>query len=267
MRRMTFRMAPMAHSSIRTRIVRDRKRAGVFACLAIVLIAAVFTVFLYVASFVTQYLGRFYFTVVASGTVFFCAVVARWNFEFVRARLIRQRIQAMWLRRFQAEGGRAFRTSRVVDRLARYGISTLTLQDRDVRLSLEQRHQRLAPILWALSIPLTTGLALVSFSLWQAAFRSTSADGFQELGALFAAFEGLLFVAVILAGAMSIASIAGPIETFFFRHRDDYAKLPRLVRRVTAGRRQRGAVVLRISDDHWRDAVTTALRAVDVAID
>lgn len=133
MRRMTFRMAPMAHSSIRTRIVHDRKRASVFACLAIVLIAAVFTVFLYVASFVTQYLGRFYFTVVASGTVFFCAVVARWNFEFVSARLIRQRIQAMWLRRFQAEGGRAFRTSRVVDRLARYGISTLTLQDRDVQ--------------------------------------------------------------------------------------------------------------------------------------
>ncbi len=236
------------------------------AGISILPIAAVFTVYLYVASFVTQYLGRPYFVAMTAGTVLVCAFVARWNFNFIHSRLVRERVQAIWLRRFQAETGGAFRTSRVIDRLARYGISTLTLQDRYVRLSLEQRHQRLAPIFWALSIPLTAGLAFLSFSLWQAAFRDATADGFQSPGAMLLASEGVSFVAVILVAAVSIAVIAGPIQTLFFRHRDDYPKLPRLIRRVKAGRRQRGAVVLRISDDHWRDAVIAALQAVDVVI-
>jgi len=135
-----------------------------------------------------------------------------------------------------------------------------------VRLSLEQRHQRLAPIFWALSVPLTAGLALLLFPLWQFALRSATTGGFQNLGEMLGLTEGVIWVTVILAIAASLAEFAGPIGALFRRHRDDYPKLPRLIRRVKAGRRKRGAVVLRISDDHWRDTVTTALGTVDVAL-
>jgi hypothetical protein len=47
------------------------------AGISILPIAAVFTVYLYVASFVTQYLGRPYVAAVAAGTVLVCAFVAR----------------------------------------------------------------------------------------------------------------------------------------------------------------------------------------------
>jgi len=256
----------MADDSIRTQVARDRKRAGILGWISILVVSSVFAVFIYVTSLVAEYYERSYFIAVAAGSVLLCAVVARWNFNFIRSRLVRPRVEAMWLRRFQAESGHAFRTSRVIDQLARYGISTLTLQDRDVRLSLEQRHQRLAPIFWALSVPLTAGLALLLFPLWQFALRSATTGGFQNLGEMLGLTEGVIWVTVILAIAASLAEFAGPIGALFRRHRDDYPKLPRLIRRVKAGRRKRGAVVLRISDDHWRDTVTTALGTVDVAL-
>lgn len=54
-------------------------------------------------------------------------IVARWTYDAVHAGLTPQRVQAMWLRRFQSESGDAFRTSHVIDRLSRYGVAALTL--------------------------------------------------------------------------------------------------------------------------------------------
>jgi hypothetical protein len=256
----------MTDSGIRERIDGDRRRARILARLAIVPITVVFAVLLYVASFVTQYLGPFEFARVLALATPVCAVVGYWNFQFVHAVFMRQRIQAIWLRRFQAEGGKAFRASRVIDRLARQGISTLTLQDRDVQLSMEQRRQRLAPMFWAVAVPLTGGLAALSFSSWQAVLASTTREGFTMLGQLFIVNEALIVIGAIVVAAILLAAIAGPIVTFMFRHRDDSAKLPRLMRRLIAGRRTRGTAVLRISDINWREAVTTALSAMDLAI-
>jgi len=117
----------MADDSIRTQVARDRKRAGILGWISILVVSSVFAVFIYVTSLVAEYYERSYFIAVAAGSVLLCAVVARWNFNFIRSRLVRPRVEAMWLRRFQAESGHAFRTSRVIDQLARYGISTLTL--------------------------------------------------------------------------------------------------------------------------------------------
>jgi hypothetical protein len=121
---------------IRDSIARDRKRARFYGALVLLCIAVALVGFLYATWLVGQYFGALIVAFAAAITIGLAVVVARWSSVFVRGALVHQRIQAMWLRRFQAEGGEVFRTSRVIDRLARDGISTLTLQDRDVRLSL-----------------------------------------------------------------------------------------------------------------------------------
>jgi uncharacterized membrane protein len=219
--------------------------------------------------------------------------VARWTFDSVRAALTPQRLQAMWLRRFRSEGGGAFRTSRVIDRLSRSGVSALTLQDRDVQLSLEQRRNRLAPIFWVLFLPVAVAIGAGAVTVWRKApemaqemassQKPPPTDNVVEAIAqafmlsfvsAIAAMVVVLFILVALAAALVataflitlIASVVGPIGAALSRHRDDFKSLPRLVERIRAGKRSRGAVVLRISDANWREAVRTALAAADVAI-
>lgn len=214
---------------------------------------------------------------------FLVTIIARWTFSSVRAALTPQRAQVMWLRRFQAEGGNAFRPSRVIDQLARHGVSALTLQDRDVQLSFEQRRNRLAPIFWIVFLPITAALGYFSLSSWNQArvaaenFRP-DADNFadaigQAIGnALGSAIVLVLIIAVAMIAfmaatllVMALAAIAGPVGAVFSRNRDDFRHLPEVLRNVAAGKRK-GATVLRISDANWQEAVRTSLAAADVAI-
>lgn len=211
------------------------------------------------------------------------SIVSGWTYASVRSALTPQRIQAMWLRRFQAEGGDTFRTSRVIDRLSRDGISALTLQDRDVQLSFEQRRNRLAPVFWFLFLPLTVMLGFGARSAWRDAqqaaedFRPTAENFGDAIGQAIgnALATGLVLILIIIVAAaalmlttlliMALAAAAGPIGAALSRKRDDYKRLPRLLQHLQRGKR-RGASVVRISDAHWRDAVVSSLGAVDVAI-
>jgi hypothetical protein len=105
------------------------------------------------------------------------------------------------------------------------------------------------------------------------------ADKLQEcIGKVFGAFFALIAVAVILvAGAffgvmatlvlvMLLAAISGPIGAMVSRSRDDFRALPRLLERLRRGKGGRGASIVRVSDANWREAVTSSLGAVDVAI-
>jgi hypothetical protein len=210
-------------------------------------------------------------------------IVARWTYDAVQAGLTPQRVQAMWLRRFQSENGDAFRTSRVIDRLSRFGVSALTLQDRDVQLSFEQRRNRLAPLFWLLFIPIT---ALIVYGIWQAWLGARAdimdlppAETLQQgIGNVFGAIFGLIAIGVILIAGlffgimgavvivMILAAISGPIGALFSRNRDDFGSLPRRLERLQRGKGGRGASIVRISDANWREAVTSSLGAVDVAI-
>ena len=214
---------------------------------------------------------------------FLVTILARWTFSAVRAGLTPQRLQVMWLRRFQSESGTAFRTSRVIDRLARHGVSALTLQDRDVQLSFEQRRNRLAPVFWVLFLPIAAMGGFASWSGWNEvqrqaeSWRPDAANFGEAIGqaighALATAIVLVLIIAIALIAfmaatlvIMTLAALAGPIGAALSRNRDDYARLPKLLRRIMDGKRK-GATVLRISDTHWRDAVSTSLRSVDVAI-
>jgi hypothetical protein len=208
-------------------------------------------------------------------------IVARWTFDAVRAGLTPQRVQAMWLRRFQSERD-GFRTSRVIDRLSRHGVSALTLQDRDVQLSFEQRRNRLAPMFWLLFIPVALLVAYLIWNGWQAAQADImdlpQAESLQQgIGQVIGAFFALIAVAVLFVAGfffammatvlvvMLFAALAGPIGAMLSRNRDDYQDLPALLRRFNRGKR-RGAQVLRISDANWRSAVTSSLAVADVAI-
>ena len=268
-------------SDFRKRLAADRARAGFFGILASLPgLAAAAGIALVVVLAAAD--GALPLAALLGIFAVLFAIVARWSYNAARAASTPQRVQAMWLRRFQSEGGRAFRASRVIDRLTRHGINALTLQDRDVRLSWEQRRNRLAPRFWLLFVPIAAGVAYLGFDAWKDVGDRPldlpppeSLEQFlgQLFGAFFMLFIMLAFLIVIFASAilisvavvMLIAALSGPIGTLFSRNRDDFKQLPRLLKRIEAGKR-RGASVLRVSDAHWREAVRLSLKAVDVAI-
>lgn len=277
-------------NSTSARIARDRGVSGFFAFVASLpaLAAVCGLIYLGYSVFTDQREdlnaeGGWLLIAILALFAFLFFIVARWTYDAVQAGLTPQRVQAMWLRRFQAEGGNAFRTSRVIDRLSRHGISALTLQDRDVQLSFEQRRNRLAPLFWLLFIPIA---ALIVYSIYQGWLSARAdimempqASSVQEgIGQVFGAFFALLAVAVILVAGvffgvmatlvvvMLLAALSGPIGAMFSRNRDDFRSLPRTLQRLQRGKGGRGARIVRISDGHWREAVTSSLDAVDVAI-
>jgi hypothetical protein len=276
-------------NSISDRIAGDRAVSGFFAFIASLPAVAAGVGMLYVGYRILtnpEDMGDASSLVWLAGIALFALlfwIVARWTYAAVRAALTPQRVQAMWLRRFQSEGGGAFRTSRVIDRLSRHGVAALTLQDRDVQLSFEQRRNRLAPMFWVLFIPLALLIAYLVWQGWQTAqadimdlppARDLQSGIGQFFGALFALIAvALLFILALIFGVlgamllvMLLAAIAGPIGAIFARHRDDFKALPRLLARIQRGKGRRGAAIVRISDANWREAVTASLAAVDVAI-
>ncbi len=147
-------------------------------------------------------------------------IVARWTYDSVHAGLTPQRVQAMWLRRFQSESGDAFRTSRVIDRLSRYGVAALTLQDRDVQLSFEQRRNRLAPMFWLLFIPLTLAIAYLVWQGWQSAQADLmdlppAQDLQTGIGQVLGAFFALLVVGIFMLVGLILAVLATVLLVMF----------------------------------------------------
>lgn len=279
----------MAHRSISQRIAGDRGRAGFFAFIVALPPLAAALGFLYLGyRVITEDLaedGVYIWLGAIAVMAFVFYSVWRWTLDGVRAALTPQRVQAMWLRRFHAERGGAFRTSRVVDQLSRFGIAPLTLQDSDVRLSFEQRRNRLAPTFWFFFAPIALVLAYLGYASYndvQASFANQHVEYSDNLGeALVEVFVnalmyGLVIVMVIavfvmaaLAAALLLylaAAVSGPLGAMVSRRRDDFRGLPRLLERLKRGKGRRGAFIVRISDEHWREAVISSLGAVDVAI-
>ncbi|MBL8546550.1 MAG: hypothetical protein JNL81_08795 [Hyphomonadaceae bacterium] len=276
--------------STSARISRDRGVSGFFAFLASLPPLAAIAGLIYVGySLVTdprENLSEdngYLLIAMLALFAFLFFIVARWTYDAVHAALTPQRVQAMWLRRFQSENGDAFRTSRVIDRLSRHGVSALTLQDRDVRLSFEQRRNRLAPMFWFLFIPIAAAIVYFIYQGWLSAqadiLDMPQADTLQEsIGQIFGAMFSLIAIIVIMIAAvffgvmgtlvlvMILAAISGPIGALLSRNRDDFSALPATLKRLRGGKGRRGASIVRISDANWREAVTSSLGAVDVAI-
>lgn len=275
--------------AVSDRIARDRGVAGFFAFLASLPPTAAALGMLYVGYLVlanpddmSQSSIWVWLAFIALFAFLFW-IVARWTYDAVHASLTPQRVQAMWLRRFQSESGSAFRTSRVIDRLSRYGVAALTLQDRDVQLSFEQRRNRLAPMFWLLFIPLALAIAYLVWQGWQSAQADImdlppAQDLQTGIGQVFGAFIALIVVGILMMvglilavlaavlAVMLVAALAGPLGAMLSHGRDDFRRLPRLLDRIGRGKGQRGAAIVRVSDKHWREAVCASLAAVDVAI-
>jgi len=185
-----------------------------------------------------------------------------WLFVSVRSGMTPQRVQAIWLRRFSAEGKGRFATSRVIDGLSRLGISAITLQDRDVRLSWQQRRNRIGPTflaIYAICVAVIAAYALYTRWTW-------SQTGVQPfLGEIGLVLVAVAFGLIAAVPALLLALAIGPVGALLSRERDDFKALPRILARVSGGK-QRGATVVRVRDENWQSAVTQGLGAVDVAI-
>lgn len=280
----------MARDSISRRIAGDRTRAGFFAFIASLPPLAAMLGFIYLGylAFVTPSDSDDNPLLWMAGIallVFMFYLITRWTFASVRSALTPQRVQAMWLRRFHSERGEAFRTSRVIDQLPRHGIAPLTLQDTDVQLSFEQRRNRLAPTFWLFFVPIALLFAYLGYTAVEQAqtdFANRELPATANIvEALVQAFvmglaQGavlaimvIVFVLAILGAAVVFflfAAISGPIGAMFAGKRDEFPRLPRLLERLKRGKGRRGASIVRISDTHWREAVTSSLGSVDVAI-
>jgi len=279
----------MAQRSIARRIAGDRGVSGFFAFIAALapfvgVVAMGYLIYHMFTDPSTDFNsdgGYFWVGFCIVGAILFWTIT-RWTYDSVHAAMTPQRVQAMWLRRFQAESGDAFRTSRVIDQLSRHGVSALTLQDRDVQLSFEQRRNRLAPMFWVLFIPIAAVMVYAVWMGWQDAqtniMDTPPAQDLQgAIGNIIGAALGLIVVGLLLfvglfLGIMAtvlivmiLAALAGPLGAMMSKNRDDFRSLPSLLKRLQRGKR-RGASVVRISDANWRQAVTSSLAAVDVAI-
>ncbi len=274
--------------TISQRIKADRGTAGFFAFLASLPALAIVGGALWV--FVQSLEHRENTEdLVFSGLVLVFAgmfwLVASWSYSAARSATTPQRIQAMWLRRFQSERGDDFRPSRVIDKLSRHGISAITLQDRDVKLSFEQRRNRLAPMFWFFFAPIALVLSYAGYTSFQKAqedFANQAAPASANIAeALVQAFvqaigQAIVLVIIIAVFALAViasavlfflvAALAGPLGAIFSGKRDDFRRLPGLLERMKRGKGRRGASIVRISDAHWREAVSASLGAVDVAI-
>lgn len=274
--------------SVSRRISADRGPAGCFGAIAAIPALAVMAGILYLFVRSLNYSSKpedLILSGIFLGFALLFWLVAGWSFSSARAATTPQRVQAMWLRRFQAEKGNSFRPSRVIDRLNRYGISAITLQDRDVKLSFEQRRNRLAPTFWFFFAPIAGVLGYAGLSQYrhvQEQIANQHIDYSDNIGeAIGQAIgqglaNGIAIVLVIIIFALALmattllifllAAISGPLGAAFAGKRDDFATLPRLLERMKRGKGRRGASIVRISDAHWREAVTSSLGAVDVAI-
>jgi hypothetical protein len=290
-------MADHRAQSVRRRIIRDRGGAQFFAFLASIPAWAIAVGSIAIAGLSLfgrndpeDRAGALIIGAVLVVFAWLFTMVARWTFAAVRAALTPQHLQAMWLRRFQSEGGSAFQTSRVIDQLSRYGVSALTLQDRDVQLSWEQRRNRLAPVFWLIFLPVVVALAIGGISAMPSSSEimenlrplpqtTNIVEGIAQafvqalVGAIVWVFIiGLIVFAIVAAAILAtllimiVASLVGPIGAFLSRGRDDFQRLPRLIQRIRRGKRSRGAQVLRISNENWQDAVRAGLSAANVAI-
>src|SRR5688572_11119072 len=100
----------MGKHNVSRRIASDRGVAGFFAFIASLPALAVIAGLLYVgykaiADFDETEANSTY--VILGVIALFCVlffIIARWTYDAVHAALTPQRVQAMWLRRFQAEG-------------------------------------------------------------------------------------------------------------------------------------------------------------------
>jgi len=279
----------MPKHNIANQIARDRGPAGFWALVAALPGLAAALAFLYLAYDEVVHnngLEKQGGAVVVGGMALFAYlfwIIARWSYDSVHAALTPQRLQAMWLRRFQTEKSERFRPSREIDRLSRYGISSLTLQDRDVQLSFEQRRNRFAPFFWLFFVPSAAAVAIFGNQMLQQAiaqFRhpQLSPDLHTAVGQIIGNFFAELVVlalvlAVIILAAlasvlliMAFAAVSGPVGAMISRNRDDFPQLPLLLDRIRHGRRAKGAVILRIGDRHWKDAVASSLGVADAAI-
>lgn len=274
--------------SVSQQIKNDRVPAGCFAAIAalpaLALLGGILWLFVQSLSH-TEKPEDFILSGVFLAFALMFWLVAGWSYSAARSAMTPQRVQAMWLRRFQTEKGSAFRPSQVIDRLSRHGVSAITLQDRDVKLSFEQRRNRLAPTFWLFFAPIGAILAFAGFTQYQSVKLQIANQHIEYSNDIGEAIgqaigqglaNGLAIVFVILIFALALmattlliflfAAVSGPLGAMFGGKRDDFSKLPRLLDRLKQGKGRRGASIVRISDAHWREAVSLSLGAVDVAI-
>lgn len=274
--------------SVSQQVKNDRGPAGCFAAIAAIPALAVLGGILWLLVRSLSYHEKPEDLILSGVFALFALMfwlVAGWSYSAARSAMTPQRVQAMWLRRFQAEKGSTFRPSRVIDKLSRHGISAITLQDRDVKLSFEQRRNRLAPTFWFFFAPIGAALAYAGVTQYQkvqydiAHQQINYSDNLgeaigQAIGQGLANGLAIVFVILLFAVALMltslliflVAALSGPLGAMFGGKRDDFGKLPNLLERLKRGKGRRGASIVRISDAHWREAVSSSLGAVDVAI-
>lgn len=192
------------------------------------------------------------------------ALVAYWTYVGVRKSMQWPIVRVLWLRKFQDEPKGRFRVSQVVDGLSGHGIAPITLQDRDVRRSHEQWRSEFAARFWSMFVAIV--IAVMVWALlyvrpdpladrdWTAPFG----DRDFVVGMLVLASPMLALPLLIIAAALGSAGQVWRSSRYHFT---------RLSRLLDAGvERRRGALILRIQDDFWQDAVLRCLAAVDVVV-
>ncbi len=198
-------------------------------------------------------------------------LIAIATYRSIRAALTKTLVRAVWLRPFQRETGDSFRVSRSIDRLPRFGIAPLTLQDRDVRVSLEQRCNVLGPRFWALFLIAVTAVCALAVLMAALAPPREPAVNYPDSFDIFDRWTLLYFYAHLAAQALPVLALpflillqAIALLASLRAPRSELKKITYIVQRTWMKRR--GATIVRVDDHEWREAVFMCLREADVVI-
>lgn len=178
---------------------------------------------------------------------------------------VKQRVRVLWLRRFHSERWSKFRPSSVFDRLSRYGISVLTIEDSKVNSSKTRRAILSLKIFSALVLLPLMALYLATPVLVMFSFPTCPnySCGIDDLGAAPGTLGVIAFGAAVI-GAYLVARILSFLWFLLRRARSSDDK--KLKRRLQDGGYSRGIELFKISDDFWQEAVLMALEKVDAVV-
>lgn len=189
---------------------------------------------------------------------FFLMIIVLRFLSFVEVRLRSPVVRMLWLRKFDADRGRFFKITHVMDRLFRYHISPVFLSDRTLEVSDTSRGYKVASAIVPLSLITQIGVLgyLLYFFYYDLWYMVPLEYLMLVVLALLAAFPIMLLLVAVTWVIVSVTHRANaPVRT-----------AQQIKSKLSPESYQRRAQMFRSTDEDWQQSVEFLLEVSDVVV-